>query len=169
MNTVLKHTILDRTIVENEQVLNRLANKFSSDPLVKEELVQETFVRSLKSIQRFIGHPKLVSWLYVIMKNIYFNQYRRQNVRRKAEKDMQVSDMSARTQKNNAESKFIVDDIQKMILTLSEENYIIFTMYAEGYKYHEIAKYLNINEGTIKTRIHTIRKSLRAKLKVYSS
>lgn len=163
------NTVLDRTITENAQVLNRLANKFSSDPLVKEELVQETFVRSLKSIQRFIGHPKLVSWLYVIMKNIYFNQYRRQGVRRKAEKDIQASDMISSTQKNNAESKFIVDDIQKMISTLSEENYIIFTMYVEGFKYQEIAKYVNIKEGTIKTRIHTIRKSLRAKLTVYKN
>jgi len=40
-------------------------------------------------------------------------------------------------------------------------------MHFEGYKYQEIAAYLDIPEGTVKTRIHTARKILQQKLKEY--
>lgn len=64
--------------------------------------------------------------------------------------------------------KFVHDDIDRAIAGLSEENYIVITMYLEGYKYQEIGEHLKIKEGTIKTRIHSIRKKLRSKLRAYT-
>ncbi|WET67854.1 sigma factor-like helix-turn-helix DNA-binding protein [Sphingobacterium sp.] len=40
-------------------------------------------------------------------------------------------------------------------------------MFLDGYKYHEIASYFDMPEGTIKTRIHMVRKKLQKQLKVY--
>jgi DNA-directed RNA polymerase specialized sigma24 family protein len=42
-------------------------------------------------------------------------------------------------------------------------------MYFEGYKYHEIADHLDIPIGTVKTRIHVARKTLKKSLKPYQS
>lgn len=159
--------LINDVIVQNSPILNRLANNFTTDQNEKEELVQETFIRSLKSIERFINHPKIVAWLYVIMKNIYLNKYRRLNLYRTAEKELSYNEES-RSSKNNAESRFILGDIEKSINSLSTENYEIISMYLEGFKYYEIAETMDIKEGTIKTRIHTIRKILRKKLNVYT-
>ncbi len=161
-------TPIDTAIIENTPILKNLASKFTSNPFEKEDLVQETFVRSLKSLEKFIDNPSLVSWLYVIMKNIYLNQYRRKGILRTAEKTITQQEAMHSKSNNHAESKFIMDDIQKSMKTLSEENYALISMYIEGYKYHEIATYFNLKEGTVKTRIHTIRKKLRKKLDVYS-
>jgi DNA-directed RNA polymerase specialized sigma24 family protein len=51
--------------------------------------------------------------------------------------------------------------------SLQQEYYVPFTMYFEGFKYHEIAENLDIPIGTVKTRIHVARKLLKKDLKVY--
>ena len=160
--------LINDVILENSPILQRLANNFTTDPDEKNDLVQETFIRSLKSLERFINHPKIVSWLYVIMKNVYLNKYRRMNLHRLAENEL-IHSGENNTSKNIANSKFVLNDIEKAIKSLSEENYTIISMYLEGFKYHEIAKKMEIKEGTIKTRIHSIRKSLRKKLEVYAT
>ncbi|GGE14703.1 MULTISPECIES: RNA polymerase sigma factor [Sphingobacterium] len=160
--------LINDVILENSPILQRLANNFTTDPDEKNDLVQETFIRSLKSLERFINHPKIVSWLYVIMKNVYLNKYRRMNLHRLAENEL-IHSGENNTSKNIANSKFVLNDIEKAIKSLSEENYTIISMYLEGFKYHEIAKQMEIKEGTIKTRIHSIRKSLRKKLEVYAT
>ncbi|MGO1595175.1 MAG: RNA polymerase sigma factor [Sphingobacterium sp.] len=161
-------TILDRIIIENQGTLTRLAAKFTKDPSEKEDLVQETFIRSLKSLESFDNHPKLIPWLFVIMKNIYFNRFRRTTIQRRVEKEIEAEHLTKRSAKNGAELKFVHEDIDRAIGELSEENYTIITMYLEGYKYQEIGDYLEIKEGTIKTRIHSIRKKLRSKLHIYT-
>lgn len=161
-------TQIDITILENRPLLKRIAAKFTSDPYEKDELVQETFMRSFSSLHKFVDHPKLISWLYVIMKNIYINKYKRASIRREAEKEIIHTQAMASEQHNQADSKFALEDIDNAFKNLSEENYSIISMYLEGYSYREIAVYHEIKEGTIKTRIHTIRKSLKKELHAYN-
>jgi RNA polymerase sigma-70 factor (ECF subfamily) len=71
--------------------------------------------------------------------------------------------------KNAGDRKFVLEDIKKALSTLSEDYYIPFTMYYEGYKYREIAIELDLPIGTIKTRIHVARKSLQNELLAYSN
>lgn len=161
------NTTLNSIIQENTIVLIRIAGKFTSDPTEKEELVQETFIRSLSSLHKFVNHPKLVSWLYVIMKNVYINKYRKIALNRKVEKEIYDSRFSYPGVKNAAVGKFVLKDIESAMSGLSKENYTIFSMYMEGYSYREIGEYTKIKEGTIKTRIHHIRKHLKKKLHIY--
>lgn len=59
-----------------------------------------------------------------------------------------------------------VADIQKLIDDLPEGYRLVFVMYAiEGYKHHEIASMLNINEGTSKSQLFKARKLLQEKIK----
>ncbi|MVZ67332.1 sigma-70 family RNA polymerase sigma factor [Sphingobacterium sp. DK4209] len=161
-------TNLNTTILESSPVLMRLANNFTNDPVEKDDLVQETFIRSLNSLEKFTKHPKLISWLYVIMKNIYLNKYRREIVRRSAEKEISYTQSFNSRIGNKAESLFVLKDVQDALKLLSGENYQIISMYLEGFKYYEIAEHMNMKEGTIKTRIHSIRKFLKKKLQVYA-
>lgn len=157
---------IESTIIQSSPILIRLAGKFTSDLSEKEDLVQETFIKSLKYIEKFQDSPKLITWLFVIMKTIYLNRYRRLNIHRQAQKVISTQ-MNNSEESNIAESKFTMEDIETVMKGLSEENYSIFYMYFEGYKYREIATYFNMKEGTVKTRIHTIQKLLKEKLKQY--
>jgi RNA polymerase sigma-70 factor (ECF subfamily) len=62
-------------------------------------------------------------------------------------------------------SEFNAAHIQKVIDSLPEGYKMVFLMYAvEGYKHHEIAKMLNITEGTSKSQLFKARKMLQEKL-----
>ncbi|WP_164122891.1 MULTISPECIES: RNA polymerase sigma factor [Sphingobacterium] len=160
---------LNLTILENSPILNSIAQKFTSDPYEKEELVQETFIRSLKSLDKFIHNPKLIAWLYTIMKNIYINKYRRQVKFRAIESELQNVPHFESKSFNRGESKFVMEDIQGALSKLPASNYEAFTMFVEGYKYNEIADHLQVPEGTVKTRIHMARKLLKEDLKGYTA
>lgn len=62
---------------------------------------------------------------------------------------------------NEIELNIAVDDLQKYINELPEGSKVIFNLYViEGYKHVEIAKLLQITEGTSKTQLSRARKSL---------
>ncbi|WP_333863371.1 RNA polymerase sigma factor [Sphingobacterium sp.] len=158
---------LNVLINEKRSLLNHFAAKFTADPDEKEDLIQETWIRALKSIDNFVQHPKLMSWLYVIMKHTYINKYRK--AKRVTEiQDHYVALESTNTSElNKGINKFVGEDIEKAMRSLTAENYEIFRLFLDGYKYHEIASYFEMPEGTIKTRIHMVRKKLQKQLKVY--
>jgi RNA polymerase sigma factor, sigma-70 family len=163
----MNNSNLNLLVEEKRSLLKHFAGKFTTDPDEKEDLIQETLIRALKSIDDFIKHPKLMSWLYVIMKNVYINQYRKAKRTNDIHETYIGLEAYNTTESNKGENKFISDDIEKAMCNLSEENYQIFQLFLEGYKYHEIASYFGMPEGTIKTRIHMTRKKLQKQLKVY--
>jgi RNA polymerase sigma-70 factor (ECF subfamily) len=106
------------------------------------------------------------------MKNTFINNYRRFiKISSFVTKTDEISSqqLSYSATHNQGESKFVMDDIKNALSKLQQEYYIPFTMYFEGYKYHEIADTLTIPIGTVKTRIHVARKMLKQNLKVYDT
>ena len=64
---------------------------------------------------------------------------------------------------NDIELKIAVEDLQNYINDLPEGCKIVFNMYViEGYKHAEIAKMLNLSEGTCKSQLYRARKALQA-------
>ena len=74
---------------------------------------------------------------------------------------------------NTIESQFSVDDIQFLIDNLPDGYRMVFNLYCiEGFKHHEIAAMLGINEGTSKSQLSHARKMLQgniSKLKNYDN
>src|SRR5690606_13069951 len=114
----------------------------------------------------------LQAWLYTILKNTFINYYRRKvktNAIIMKSETISSSDLYKSSLRNTAEGKFVMEDIERALSNLSEEYYHPFSMYYEGYKYHEIAEYSQIPIGTVKTRIHVARQHLKKKLKPYAT
>lgn len=162
---------LNLVLLKNQSILKNIAFKFTKDPEEINELVQETLVRSIKYIDNFFNNPKLVSWLYVIMKNVYINHYRRHQRHTEYEHFQSAgykdSGCSEPYTNNTVNGKFIMSDIQDALKMLPPDYYELFVLYIEGYKYRELAEYFGIPEGTVKTRIHHTRKFLQKKLSIY--
>lgn len=128
-----------------------------------EDLLQQTALRALKCEDRFQEGTNLKAWLYTMMKNIFINEYRRnQKVKMR---ELTYREGPAFQAQNEGKSSVEVDMIMKEVNALCEEFRVPFMMYYQGFKYHEIADHLTLPIGTVKSRIHFARKELKKKLK----
>jgi len=162
---------LNLQLIQYRVTLKNLAYKFTTDPDEIQDLVQETLLRALKYIDQFFQNPKIISWLFVIMKNIYINHYRDRQQQIKYENHTQsvFQDKGCREPftENSIEGKLIIKDIKKALTQFPDEYSAMFTQYINGYKYKELSHIYGVPEGTIKSRIHIMRKNLQKKLALY--
>ncbi|WP_353129810.1 RNA polymerase sigma factor [Parapedobacter pyrenivorans] len=159
-------------VVKEVNSLNGYAFYFTRDEENANDLVQDTVLKAFSYYNKFKEGTNLQAWLYTILKNTFINYYRRKvktnSIIVKSD-TISSSDLFRSSLRNAAEGKFVMDDIERALTKLPEEYYSPFTMYYEGYKYHEIADHFHIPIGTVKTRIHVARQQLKKKLKTYSN
>jgi RNA polymerase sigma factor (sigma-70 family) len=105
--------------------------------------------------------------MYTIMRNIFINNYRRK-AKQKTIFDSTPNefllDYQQVTVANSAESALKLKEIQSALHQLPDIFKQPFTLYFEGFKYHEISHVLNEPLGTIKSRIHFARKLLKEQI-----
>jgi RNA polymerase sigma factor (sigma-70 family) len=167
----MKNLDINVQICDHKNALQAFALKYTQDIDDANDLVQDTLLKAFRYSGLFKQGTNLRGWLFTILKNTYINEYRR--IKRKENVIVQTEEISNQNLSNNAESntcnsKFVTDDINKILSKLQPEYYIPFVKYFEGYKYQEIAEMLDIPIGTVKTRIHLARQILKSRLKVYA-
>ena len=147
--------------------LSRLALRLTSDKDDAKDLVQETFLKSLKNRDKFVNEANLKAWAYTILKNTFINNYRKsvlQNTYRDQFKEVLSLNRAIDTGYETPDSEYSVLEITQHIEQLEDKFRVPFKMHINGYKYQEIADELTVNIGTIKNRIFTARRKLRKKL-----
>ncbi len=159
-------------VVKEVNSLSSYAFYFTRDEENANDLVQDTMLKAFSYYNKFKEGTNLQAWLYTILKNTFINYYRRKvktnSIIVKSD-TISSSDLFKSSVHNGAEGKFVMEDIERALSKLAEEYYSPFSMYYEGYKYHEIADHFQIPIGTVKTRIHVARQQLKKKLKPYST
>lgn len=162
---------LNLQLVEYRSVLKSLAYKFTNDPEDIQDLVQETLMRALKYVDQFFHNPRVISWLFVIMKNIYINHYRNRKHRHLYEnqKVSQLQDLGCHEPftENTVEKSLVLKDVEQALKQLPTEHKEMFEYHVQGYKYKELSELYGLPEGTIKSRIFLIRKSLQKQFSHY--
>lgn len=159
-------------LVAQEATLRQMGFHFTHNRDDLQDLIQDTLARALRYKDRFVDGTNLKSWLFVMMKNIYINQYN-QNVGRKTFADGTPGEYYLNAHGANTESlterQLIAADLQDSISKLSEKFRTPFELHVEGYQYDEIADELDIPIGTVKSRIFKARERLQDMLADYSS
>ncbi|MFC3199275.1 RNA polymerase sigma factor [Parapedobacter deserti] len=157
-------------VVQYAESLRGYALHFTHDDEDANDLVQDTMLKAVTYHSKFKEGTNLKGWLYTIMKNTFINHYRRliKTSSFISQSDEIPSAHLAHSAATNAgESKFVMEDIKQAMAELSDDYYVPFSMYYEGYKYQEISEHLNIPIGTVKTRIHVARRTMKKALDVY--
>lgn len=157
-------------VIQHSDSLKSYAKNFTKDHEDANDLVQDTLVKAITYFKNFREGTNLKGWLYTIMKNTFINNYRRvtrSNYFITKEEEISSANLVVSSTKNLGENKFMMEDINSALSNLPEDYYTPFTMYFEGYKYHEISEHLDIPIGTVKTRIHVARKTMKKTLSAY--
>ncbi len=157
-------------VIKHSDSLKLYARNFTKDHDDANDLVQDTLLKAITYFKNFREGTNLKGWLYTIMKNTFINNYRRitkSNSFITKEEEISSMNLVVSATKNLGENKFMMEDINTALTNLSDDYYKPFTMYYEGYKYHEISEHLNIPIGTVKTRIHVARRIMKKTLSSY--
>lgn len=150
-------------LINLQDSLMGFAYKLTADKDDARDLVQETFLKSLKSSDRFVHQVNFKAWTFTIMKNIFINNYRHsllQNIYRDQTKESFYINKSEASESDDAHSAYSALEISQHLEKLKDAFRLPLKMRVDGYKYREIADKLNLNIGTVKSRIFLSRKQL---------
>ncbi|HWT73859.1 MAG TPA: sigma-70 family RNA polymerase sigma factor [Mobilitalea sp.] len=129
--------------------------KLTMDEAVNEDLVQETFLKLIRNIDKFDinGKASFATYLITIAKNCYFD-YLRKNKNTFLDLDDQVIEASTMVEETVLK-KLEYDDVLKALESLSwEQGQAIKLKYLEDMTLQEIADIFHTQPKTIKSRIH---------------
>ena len=157
----------EELLVDNSEFLRPFAINLTRDNEAAQDLYQETMYKALANQEKYHAGTNIKAWLFTIMRNIFINNYRRkakhQTVFDNSPNDFLLNNNQV-TVANVAESNMQMKEIRKAIYNLPEIFKTPFSLYFDGYKYHEIAEALHEPLGTIKSRIHFARKLLKEQI-----
>ena len=115
-----------------------------------EDILQEAFIKVFQKIDTFRQDSSLVHWIKRVVINTALNSQRSKLYMYPM---VDVSDLHGWSAEGTAISDFSHQELLQMIQELPDGCRVIFNLYAvEGYKHHEIAKMLEISEGTSKSQ-----------------
>jgi RNA polymerase sigma-70 factor, ECF subfamily len=153
-----------------------LVYRLVSDPADTPDVVQDVFIKVFRSIKSFRGQSSLKTWIYRIAINEAHNQRRWFGRKRSHEvgiEDEQASGMSLhQTLEDTGRSPFQVtldretrEQIEEALRSLRPVyRTAVILRDIEEFSYEEIAEILQINIGTVKSRILRGREALRSAL-----
>lgn len=157
-------------IHSTSKLLKPFAMRLTKDYEDANDLLQDTLVKAYLNRDKYTDGTNLKAWLYTIMKNTFITNYQRmmrRNTFIDTTDNLHYINSSGSVIDNNAYSNFALEDINKAVESLQDTYKTPFMLHFKGFKYHEIARRLEIPIGTVKNRIHIARKELKGKLAVY--
>jgi RNA polymerase sigma-70 factor (ECF subfamily) len=148
------------------------------DPSDAEDLVQETYLRAFRSLDRFQAGTNLRAWLFKIMTNAFINEYRKRSRQpRNASLDdveeyylyAHLIDSGIQPAVTGPEEEVLAnitdDAVVRALEELSDDfRQVVLLADVEGFAYREIAEILNIPIGTVMSRLHRARRRLQHSL-----
>ncbi len=168
----------EKEALPHMNALYNFALRLTGDEEDADDLVQETYLKAFRFFDKFEKGTNCKAWLFRIMKNSFINDYRRQ-VKEPDKVDYEDVQNFYETIKSDevrfnhyeedAFSKTLDDEITKAMNELPEDfRTVIILSDIEGFSYEEIADFVDIPVGTVRSRLHRARKMLYSLLYDYA-
>lgn len=127
-----------------------VALRYSKMQQEAEDIIQESFIKVFKNIKNFRKDSSLAYWIKRIVVNTALNHQRSKLYLYPM---VDVNDLDNWSEKESVISALGYEELLGLIQELPTGCQVIFNLFAiEGYKHHEIAKKLQISEGTSKSQ-----------------
>ena len=176
----LKVRLFEEQALQYMPQLYGVAMQKTKNPTDAEDLVQETMVKAFKAFHQFEQGTNLKAWLFRILSNTNINN----SVKRGKDQaktaldvleDWQVGGAESLTSVANRSAEVEAIDAMpssavKRALAELPENWrmIVYYRVVEGLSYSEIAKVLDIPDGSVMSGLHRGKKMLRGLLLEYA-
>ena len=159
--------------------LYRTALRMTKNEGDAEHLVQEAMVKAYRNWDKFETGSNCRAWLFKIMTNIFINDYRSKS---RAPVSINMDDIDdnfllgqlatgdgSDDPEKRLFAKVFDDDVRKAIEELPDDfRIVVILSFLEGFSYQEIADIVDLQLGTVKSRLHRGRKLLQKQLYDYA-
>ena len=158
----------EKLVRPHEKMMYALAFRMCGNAEDAKDCLQDSMLRIFRSLPSFRGESTLSTWFYRIVTNTCLDNHRRKKVRR-AESLEALSEAgwnpgdTAPSPHQQAENASLKAALSRGISSLSPEIRSAVVMRdIQGFSYEEISDVLDINIGTVKSRISRGREKLRS-------
>jgi len=137
-----------------------------------EEAAQEVFLRAHRAIADFRGDAKLSTWLYAIASRLCMNRLTsgERRLLREGEETLARIPSGHASPADELERSERDAALHRAIAELSDERRMVVVLRdLEGLSYEEIASALDLELGTVRSRLHRARMDLKEKLERFLS
>lgn len=162
------------------QMVYNLALRLLGNPRDAEDLAQDALLRALKALPSFRGESEPGTWIYRITVNLWKNRVRSEKRRglwkmfslnhgddEMEEKILQIPDGEPLPEKQ-IEQAGERRAVESALAELApEDRAILLLREMDECSYSDIARILQVPEGTVKSRLSRAREALREKLEAY--
>jgi len=160
-----------REIVErHSRMLFKTAYRLTGDQAHADDVVQETFLRAYRNLQRFDARAQLGTWLYRIAVNCAMDLMRkesRRTARESAEDKIELAAFAAAEPQPDrlAESGELGRAVARVLKDLSPTERTAFVLrHFEGYSSVEIGRMLGMRSGATRNAVFRAVRKIRAAL-----
>lgn len=169
----------EREAVPHMDALYNFAIKMTGDSDDASDLIQETYLKAFRFWDKFEKGTNCKAWLFRIMKNTFINTYRKKSKEPDKVDYDAIENFYENIKPTNVDSaylekdiydKLLDDELSSAISSLPEDfRTVVVLCDIEGYTYDEIADFVDVPVGTVRSRLHRARKMLFTKLHKYAS
>lgn len=142
------------------------------------DLTQETFIKAFQALKSFKGDASFYTWVYRIAVNKTLNHLKQRKQRTHMslnDLDSQVENdpelvalVSDKTPRRDAALTELQEKLNAALLKLSEPHRLVVTLHdIQGLAHEEIARIMECNVGTVRSRLFYARQQLQAWLSDY--
>lgn len=158
-----KKSALELIYNQNSDKVRKLAYKLLVDKSEIEDCVQEVFLKVFANIDTFKFKSKIETWIYRIAINHIMSKNKKLDFKLEFNEKKLITVFQ-----DKLELKELENNIDKALNSLNEIDKKVFILREmEGLSYKEISKVLNLNDGTVKSKLHYIKRKLRKILNKY--
>jgi RNA polymerase sigma-70 factor (ECF subfamily) len=147
---------------EHSQVVRAFIRSFLADPHRGEDVLQETFLRAWRSIDRIrVTEGSARSYLFATARNILTDEWRSQERRPRLVHD--DARLDAAPSDDSVDATLEVLTINEALSRLTEDHReVVQALYYDGLSVNEAADRLGLPPGTVKSRSYYAVRALRA-------
>ena len=120
------------------------------------DTLQETFINIYRNIDKYESKSKPLAWIYTITKNVAYSKIRSNK------KTINIEEIEFVTH-HNYDDKLLIETILKALS--EEERKIVILHVVNGFKFHEIARILDLKLSTTLSKYNRAMKKLKLLLK----
>ncbi len=153
-----KEQLFERFITQNLNNAYRFAYIYVNDPQTAEDIVSDSVVKALKSIRQLKNPVVLKTWFYTIISNTARTYLRQNNKVVYMDDEMLEKQIGAVETNSSVYFESIIQNLPPDLKT------ILVLRFFEEMKFREIARILNTNENTIKTKFYRALKILKLEM-----